>query len=94
MKAKRKIEVFSAGCPVCEETVKQVKAAACPDCEVVVYDLNSGSDTDGGKERAEKYGIKSVPAVVIDGQTAGCCSGRGVDIDELRRSGLGQALEA
>lgn len=93
MKAKRKIEIFSAGCAVCEETVKEVKAAACPDCEVVVYDLNSVSATDGGKEKAKQYGIKSVPAVVIDGQTAGCCSGRGVDINELKQAGLGQALE-
>ena len=30
MNAKRKIEVFSAGCPACEETVQLVNRIACP----------------------------------------------------------------
>lgn len=38
--AKRKVEVFIAGCPVCDKTVKLVQSLACPNCEVVVYDLN------------------------------------------------------
>lgn len=44
--SKRKIEVFTAGCPVCDEAVKMVKSAACQSCEVVVYDLNKGYATD------------------------------------------------
>ncbi len=31
---KRQIEVFSAGCPVCEEAIDLIKAIACPSCEV------------------------------------------------------------
>ena len=92
MSAKRKIEVFTAGCPVCEETVKQVKGAACTDCEVIVYDLNAGCETNQCREQARKYGIKSVPAVAIDGKLADCCSGRGVDIESLKKAGLGQSL--
>lgn len=30
MGAKHKIEVFSAGCPVCEETVKLITQMVCP----------------------------------------------------------------
>ena len=30
MSAKRKIEVFSAGCPACEETIALVNRVACP----------------------------------------------------------------
>ena len=32
MSIKRKIEVFSAGCPACEETIKLVNRIACPSC--------------------------------------------------------------
>lgn len=37
--AKRLIEVFAAGCYVCDNAVKQIKELACPNCEVIVYDL-------------------------------------------------------
>jgi predicted DsbA family dithiol-disulfide isomerase len=43
-------------------------------------------------ERARSLGIRSVPAVVIDGKLADCCSGRGVDVQVLRAAGLGQPL--
>ncbi len=39
MNAKRKIEVFSAGCPANEETISWVKDLACPFCEVVVPNM-------------------------------------------------------
>jgi hypothetical protein len=32
--AKREVEVFTAGCPLCEETVNLVKSLACPNCEL------------------------------------------------------------
>ena len=54
MSQARKIEVFTAGCPVCEEAVTQIKAAACPDCDVVVYDLQKGCDTMECREKAER----------------------------------------
>lgn len=31
---KRRIEVFTADCPVCEETVTLVQSLACPSCEM------------------------------------------------------------
>ena len=39
--------------------------------------------------RAKNLGIKSVPAVVIDGKLADCCAGRGPDIEALKAAGLG-----
>jgi len=36
---KRKVEVFSAGCPACVETVKLVQQIACSSCEVEVLDM-------------------------------------------------------
>jgi glutaredoxin 3 len=88
MNGKRKIEIFSAGCACCDETVKAVKQIACPSCEVEVLDMRRGEIA----ERAKQYGIASVPAVVIDGQFAGCCAGRGVDEATLRSAGLGVPL--
>jgi glutaredoxin len=70
MTAKRKIEVFSAGCSVCQETIEMVKRNACESCEVSVLDMN---DTHVAK-RAEQLGVRSVPAVIIDGKFADCCA--------------------
>jgi glutaredoxin len=88
MAAKRKIEVFSAGCPACEQTVQLVKSIACPSCEVTILDMKSPAIA----ERAKDLGIRSVPAVVIDGQLAGCCAGRGPEEATLRSAGIGQPL--
>jgi hypothetical protein len=88
MNVKRKIEVFSAGCPVCDETIESIKGIACDSCEVSVLDIHDPNVA----ERAKGFGIQSLPAVVIDGKLAECCSGRGPDEDTLRKAGLGQPL--
>ncbi len=86
MPKKRRIEIFSAGCPVCRETIQQVNSVACPACEVSVLDMNRTAV----EERARQLGVRSVPAIAIDGRLASCCAGRGVDIEALRMAGLGQ----
>lgn len=88
MNAKRKIEVFSAGCPACEDTIALVNQVACPSCEVSVLDMHDSAVA----KRAKSLGIRSVPAVVIDGKLADCCSGRGPDEAILRAAGLGQQI--
>lgn len=88
MVAKRKIEIFSAGCAACNEAIETVKRVACPSCEVTIHDMKDISVA----RRAKALGIRSVPSVVIDGKIADCCSGRGVDVQVLRAAGLGQAL--
>ncbi len=88
MKTRRQIEVFSAGCPACVETIALVKSAACPSCEIAVLDMNDP----GVASRAKSLGIRSVPSVVIDGQLADCCEGRGPDEATLRSAGLGQPM--
>lgn len=87
MKTKRQIEVFSAGCPACDETVDLVNRVACPSCEVVVLDMRDPKVA----KRAKELGIRSVPTVVIDGKLADCCAGRGPDEGKLRVGGLGKA---
>lgn len=86
MTAKRKVEVFSAGCPACAEVESLVKTLACPSCEVDVLNMRDMAVA----QRAKALGVRSVPAVAINGQLAGCCAGRGVDESSLRAAGLGQ----
>ncbi len=88
MATKRQVEIFSAGCPVCQETIDLVNEIACPSCEISILDMQDQTVA----ERARTLGITSVPAVIIDGQLADCCAGRGVDKDTLRQSGIGQPL--
>jgi len=85
--AKRQVEVFTAGCPVCEPTVKLVENLACSNCEVTVYNLFKE-----GADKVEQYEITTVPAVVVDGRLAACCDTRGPDEEQLRAAGLGQPI--
>ena len=85
MTTTRTIEIFSAGCPACEETIQLVNRVACPSCDVSVLDMRDAEVA----ARAKKLGIRSVPAVLIDGELAGCCAGRGPDEATLRAAGLG-----
>lgn len=85
METKRKVEVFTAGCPACEETVTMVRNLACPACEVEVLDMHDPAVA----ARARELGVRSVPAVAVDGRLAGCCAGRGPDETALRAAGIG-----
>ncbi len=85
---KRTVEIFSAGCPACQETIDLVNRLACPSCDVSVLDMKDA----GVAQRAKSLGIRSVPAVVIDGSLAACCAGRGPDEAALRSAGLGQPI--
>ena len=88
MTTRRKVEVYSAGCPACDDAIKLVQGIACPSCDVSVLDMN---DPDVAR-RAQSLGINSVPAVVIDGKVADCCTGREPDEATLRAAGLGQPV--
>jgi hypothetical protein len=81
MATKRKIEVFSAGCALCHEVIDVVRReAGSSSSEVIVRDMMDARVL----SRAEKLGIRSVPAVAIDGKLASCCTGKGVDIQVLK----------
>ncbi len=84
---RRKVEVFSAGCPPCAEKVRLVQQIACSSCEVEVLDMNKPEVT----AKATQYGVKTVPAVAIDEKLASCCAGAGPKEAGLRSSGLGVA---
>lgn len=80
MAAKKKVEVFSAGCSTCKETIELVKRIAGSSHEVVIHDMHHSKVTSNAKH----YGVRSVPAIVVDGKLAGCCAGRGPDEHVLR----------
>jgi len=80
MATRKKIEVFSAGGSTCKETIEVVKRLAGSSHEVVIHDMQKSEVA----SKAKNYGVRSVPAVVIDGKLAGCCAGRGPDEHVLR----------
>jgi len=85
--ARRQVEVFIAGCPVCEPAVRLVQETACPDCEIVIHDLH-----ESGQEKAAQYGIRAVPAVVVEGRLLSCCQNAGPNREDLVAAGIGQRL--
>ena len=82
---KRKVEVFSAGCGLCEETIDMVNKMACSSCEVSILDMKD-IDT---MARAKELGVRSLPAVAVNGVLASCCAGRGPEESALRAAGIG-----
>jgi hypothetical protein len=65
-----------------------VQSIACPSCDVSVLDMNDASVA----ARAAQSGIKSVPAILVDGKPADCCAGHGPDEETLKRAGIGQPI--
>ena len=80
MDSKRKLEVFSAGCALCHEVIDVVRREAGSSFQIIIHNMTDARVL----RRAEQFGIRSVPAVVIDGKLASCCAGRGVDIQVLK----------
>jgi glutaredoxin 3 len=77
-----KVEVFSAGCKTCKDTIAMVRELAGSEHEVIVYDMQKEEIA----TRAAQHGIRSVPAVVINGKLADCCAGQAVEENILREA--------
>ncbi len=82
---KRKIEIFSAGCSCCTDAIEMVNRIAADSADVQVLDMQE----QGLAAKAKEYGVRSVPAIAVDGKLADCCTGRGIDEATLRASGIG-----
>jgi glutaredoxin 3 len=83
---RRTVEVFTAGCSVCNEALEVVRSAVCDSCDLQVHDMR----TEPAQAKAGQYGVKHVPAVVVNGHLADCCQQSAVDIATLRRLRVGQ----
>jgi glutaredoxin 3 len=59
----RTVEIFSAGCGMCESIIHMANRFACHDCVVTVHDTHDSSLLD----RVKHLGARSLPALVVDG---------------------------
>jgi hypothetical protein len=67
MATKQKIEVFSSGCPLCNEAIDLVRQQAGLEAEIIVHSMTDAR----GFGRATALGVRSVPAIAIELDT--CC---------------------
>lgn len=87
---KRKVEIFTQGCPKCEDAVSLVKSLACDSCDVVVWDVNKGCATNECRDKVKTYGITQYPAIVVNGRLLDCCKSGGCpDVSTLKAAGIG-----
>ncbi len=70
------------------KTVAMVKRLACPSSDVAVLDMHDPAVA----TTAKGYGVTRVPAVVVDGQLAPCCTATGPDEASLKAAGVGTPL--
>ena len=75
-----KVEIFTAGCPVCDQGVQLVREVAGEGHVVIVHDLRQDARA---ADLAFAYGVKAVPAVVVDGSLLGCCQNTGPRREDL-----------
>ena len=83
----RTVEVFTAGCGVCNDLVNLVHSVACSSCDVTVLNMQDPSVAD----RARSMGIQSVPAVAVNGTLVERNAQGGYDEAALRSVGIGSA---
>ncbi len=88
---KRKIEIFTAGCPVCNPAVQLVKETSCENCEIEVYNLVKQAEDKACIAKVEKYNIKRLPSVVVNGELLACCRSNEITKKDLIAAGVGQA---
>lgn len=88
---KRRVEVFTAGCPLCDDAVGLVTSLACPSCEVQIYDLREGCATNECREKAAGYGVTAVPAIAVNGVLLDCCRREPITADRLIAAGISQS---
>lgn len=60
----RKIEVFTAGCPICKDTLSIVRnvTKACG-CEIIERRCSGDVCCD----EAKKYGVRTIPTIAVNG---------------------------
>src|SRR5215469_13771380 len=73
MAQRRKIEVFTAGCPCCTEAVQLVEFLAGTEHDIEIRDMHDAAVA----VAAASYGIRRLPAIVIDGRLADWYAGCG-----------------
>jgi len=86
---KRQIEIFTAGCPVCEPVVQLVKETAGKDSEITLHNLSEQCESKICVSKMEEYGVKRVPAIAVNGKLLDCCKNIEITKDDLVNAGIG-----
>lgn len=86
---KLQIEIFTAGCPVCDPVVDLVKETADENSEIKVYDLVEQCDDKECLVKIKDYTIKRVPSIVVNGELLDCCKNNGITKEDLTAAGIG-----
>jgi len=87
----RSVEIFTAGCPVCEPTIQLVKETACDDCDITIHDLSKDPIDKQATDKLITYGINRIPSIVVDGKLLDW-GDRKVTREDLLNAGIGQSL--
>jgi glutaredoxin len=87
---KSTIELFTAGCPLCDPVIKLVKETATDNCEIVIYDLVKQCAEKTCINKMKQYGVNHVPSIVVNGKLLHCCE-RSVTKQDLINAGIGRA---
>ena len=83
---KKQIEIFTAGCPICEPVVQLVKDTASDNNKIIIHNLSM--KTPNAIIGIKKYKIKHLPAIVIDGTLLSCCKNIKITKSNLLNAGL------
>jgi glutaredoxin len=86
---KRQIEIFTAGCPVCEPVVQLVKDTACENCEITIHNLSEQCESKICVAKMKEYGVQRLPAVAVNGKLLGCCKNIEITKNDLVNAGIG-----
>jgi hypothetical protein len=88
------VEVFTDGCPICQETLDQIRGVLDHSLTIEVYDLRSGWNHPDWLARASRYGVDRVPAIVVNGVLLDWYRHQPIPVAKLRALGEGREPEA
>jgi glutaredoxin 3 len=86
---RKKIEIYSAGCRLCREAEAIIRRIVGANYDIEILDMRRAYVA----REAARRGIRSVPAVAVDGHLAACITDRGVDEAVLRSAIAGLPQE-
>ena len=90
--AKRRVEIFRAGCSRCDDVVRLVMSLVCPSCKLQIYDRREGCATDECWVKARYDGISVAPPIAVNGVVLDRCRREPVSTDLLGAAGIGRPV--
>ncbi|MBI1342441.1 MAG: glutaredoxin [Terrimonas sp.] len=87
---KQKIEIFTAGCPVCDPVVNLVKETISDNSDIIIYDLVKQCEEKTCIQKMSVYGINRVPSIVVNGKLLECCDSP-ITKQDLVMAGISQS---